>query len=149
MRSAIGTVGGVVQEKWGRERCRSWTVLHAQCISALSSEFPISQNSGEAQVTWENKTIVPFSTFSVTLLPKIVVIGWSRPISRLASQRSDVFWDTVYFVLHFSNPSLYVSLHEQKYVSPCSLTTQFALQKAYISMHKVCALLLCILQTWT
>jgi len=26
MRSAIGTVGGMVQEKGSRERCSSWTV---------------------------------------------------------------------------------------------------------------------------
>jgi len=28
-----------IQDKWSRERCRSWTVLHAQCTSALSSGF--------------------------------------------------------------------------------------------------------------
>jgi len=35
----LGAVGGVVQEKGSRERCSSWTVLHAQCMytSALSS----------------------------------------------------------------------------------------------------------------
>jgi len=27
-------VGGTVQEKGSRERCRSWTVFHAQCSSA-------------------------------------------------------------------------------------------------------------------
>jgi len=34
--------GGMVQDKRSRECCRSWTVLHAQCTSALSSGFPIS-----------------------------------------------------------------------------------------------------------
>ena len=32
------------------DSCRSWTVLHAQCTSALSSGFPISQVNAEAQV---------------------------------------------------------------------------------------------------
>jgi len=48
MHSAIGTVGGMVQEKGSRERFRSWTVLHTQCTSALSSGFPISQGNAEA-----------------------------------------------------------------------------------------------------
>jgi len=48
MRSARRTVGGVVQEKGSRERCRMWTVLHAQCTSVLSSRFPISQRNAEA-----------------------------------------------------------------------------------------------------
>jgi len=48
MRSAIGTVGGMVQEKRSRQRCSSWTVLHAQCTSALSSGFPLSQSNAEA-----------------------------------------------------------------------------------------------------
>jgi len=44
----LGAVGGIVQGKRSRERCRSWTVLHAQCTSALSSGFPISQRNAEA-----------------------------------------------------------------------------------------------------
>jgi len=44
MRSAAESM---VQEKGSRERCRSWTVLHAQCGSALSSGFPISQGNAE------------------------------------------------------------------------------------------------------
>jgi len=39
----LGTIGGMVQEKGSRYRCSSWTALHAQCTSALSSWFPISQ----------------------------------------------------------------------------------------------------------
>jgi len=48
MRSAHMTVGGMVQEKGGRERCTTWIVLHAQCTSVLSSGFPISQGIAEA-----------------------------------------------------------------------------------------------------
>jgi len=33
----------MVQEKGSREHCSSWTVLHAQNTSALSSGFPLSQ----------------------------------------------------------------------------------------------------------
>jgi len=40
--------GGMVQEKGSRESCSSWTVLHAQCTSALTSGFPISQGNAEA-----------------------------------------------------------------------------------------------------
>jgi len=38
---------GMVQQKGSGEHCRSWTVLHAQCSSALSSGFPISQGNAE------------------------------------------------------------------------------------------------------
>jgi len=40
--------GGMVQEKGSRERCSSWTVLHEQSTSALSSEFPLWQGNAEA-----------------------------------------------------------------------------------------------------
>jgi len=56
MRSARRAVGGMVQENGSRERCMSWTVLHAQCTSALSSEFPILQGNAEALERWGGKT---------------------------------------------------------------------------------------------
>jgi len=40
----------MVQEKGSRQHCSIWTVLHAQCSSALSSGFPISQSNAEALV---------------------------------------------------------------------------------------------------
>jgi len=43
-----GTVGGMVQEKESRQCCSSWTVLHPQSTSALSSGFPISQGDADA-----------------------------------------------------------------------------------------------------
>jgi len=46
----------MVQEKGSRERCSSWTVLHAQCTSALSSRFPRSQGNAEALDRWGGKT---------------------------------------------------------------------------------------------
>jgi len=38
----------MVQEKGSRERYSSWTVLHAQNSSVLSSGFPLSQGNAEA-----------------------------------------------------------------------------------------------------
>jgi len=43
-----GLLWGMVQEKGSRERCSSWTVLHAQSTSALSSGFPLAQGNAEA-----------------------------------------------------------------------------------------------------
>jgi len=43
-----GLLGGMVQEKGSRQRCSSWTMLHAQCTSALSSGFPLSQGNAKA-----------------------------------------------------------------------------------------------------
>ena len=43
----LGAVGGMIQEKGSRERCNSWTMLHAQCTSALSSGFTLSQGNAE------------------------------------------------------------------------------------------------------
>jgi len=41
-------LGGMIQEKGSRERHSSWTVLHAQCTSALSSGFPLLEGNAEA-----------------------------------------------------------------------------------------------------
>jgi len=43
-----GLFGGMVQDKRSREHCKSCTVLHAKCTSALCSGFPISQGNAEA-----------------------------------------------------------------------------------------------------
>jgi len=45
---SLELLGGMVQEKGSQERCSSWTVLHAQCTSALSSGFPLLQGNAEA-----------------------------------------------------------------------------------------------------
>ena len=50
-----GLLGDIFQEKESRERCMSWAVLHAQCTSALSSGFPISQGNAEALERWGGK----------------------------------------------------------------------------------------------
>jgi len=45
---SLGRLGGMVQEKGSVERCNSWTVLHLQSSSALSSGFLLSQGIAEA-----------------------------------------------------------------------------------------------------
>ena len=55
----FGAVGGMVQEKGSRERCRSWTVCCTHNVpvpSALSFGFPISQGNAEALGRWGGKT---------------------------------------------------------------------------------------------
>jgi len=47
-----GLLGGMVQEKGSQECCSSWTVLHAQYTSVLSSGFPLSQGNTEALDKW-------------------------------------------------------------------------------------------------
>jgi len=51
-----GLLGGMVHEKGSQERCRNWTALHAQCTTALSSGFPISQGNAEALERLGGKT---------------------------------------------------------------------------------------------
>jgi len=38
----------MVQKKGSRQRSSSWTVLHAQCTSAMYSGFSLSQGNAEA-----------------------------------------------------------------------------------------------------
>ena len=45
---SLGLVGGMVQEKGSREHWSSWTVLHTQSTSAVSSGFPLAQGNAEA-----------------------------------------------------------------------------------------------------
>jgi len=74
--SGILGPGGIVQDKGSRQRCNNWTVLHAQCLSALSSWIPLSQGNDEALNRWDgNQSIFWLLTFSATLLPKIIIIG--------------------------------------------------------------------------
>ena len=86
-----GLFGGMVQEKESRERCRSWTVLHAQCSSALSSGFPISQGNAEALERWGGKTkyrqisYFPSNTSAKNYHNRLVCV------KIIASQRWDFF----------------------------------------------------------
>jgi len=79
MRSARSCWVDMAQEKGSRERCSSWTVLHAQCTSALSSGFPLSQGNAEALNRWCLKTKQNLiSYFLSNTSVKIIVIGSCR-----------------------------------------------------------------------
>jgi len=93
------TVGGMVQEKESREHCSSWTVLHAQCTSVLSSGFPLLQGNAKTLDRWGGKTkhhlIFYFlrNTSAKNYHNRIVYVN-------IASQRLNVFfWDIVYMLL--------------------------------------------------
>ena len=88
-----GLTRGMVHDKRSRELCRSWTVLHAQCTSALSFGCLISQGNAEALDRWGGKTkIAWFRAFSVTRLPKINRVVYVKII---ASQRWNVLRHSV------------------------------------------------------
>jgi len=82
----------MVQEKGSRESCRSWTVLNAQCISALSSGFPLSQSNAEALDRWGGKTKhhLIFYFLSNTSAKNCRNL-FAYVIMIIASQRWDVF----------------------------------------------------------
>jgi len=99
MRSAIGTVGAWFRWKGTRQRCSSWTVLHAQCTTALSSGFPVSQGNAEALDRRGGKTkhrtisYVLSNTSAKNYLNRIVYVQIR------ANRRWDVFWDTAWKAL--------------------------------------------------
>jgi len=77
-------VGSTVQDKRSRERCRSWTVLHAQCRRLLG--FLLRSR----QVRWENKAPSDFllsgcNTSAKNYRNRIAYV------KTIASQRWDVF----------------------------------------------------------
>jgi len=90
---------GMVQEKRSRQRCNSWTVLHAQCTSVLYSGFPLSQGNAEVLDRWGGKTkhhlISCFlsNTSAKNYRNRIVYV------KIIASRRWDVFWNMVYIQL--------------------------------------------------
>jgi len=99
MCSAIGSIGGMVQEKGSRYRCSSWTVLHEQCTSALSSGFPTSQGNAEALDRWGGKSNHRMISYFLGNTSAKNYCNQIVHVKIIASQRGDVFWDTVY--IHF------------------------------------------------
>jgi len=91
----LGAVGGVVQEKGSREHCSSWTVLHAQCTSALSSGFPLSQGNTEELDRWGGKTKRLLISYFLSNASAKNYHNRVMYVKIIASQRWDVFWDTV------------------------------------------------------
>jgi len=87
--------GAMVQEKGSRERCRSWTVLHAQCTSALSSGFPVSQGYAEALERWGEKTKCCLISYFLSNTSDKNYRNRIVCVEIIASQRWHVFWDIV------------------------------------------------------
>ena len=83
-------VGGMIQEKGSRECCRSWTVLHAQSTTVLSSGFLFCTVMQWGEVG--KQSIVRFLTFLVTLLPKIIIIRLC--MSKLQQVKGGTFFET-------------------------------------------------------
>jgi len=100
MRSACRAV----EEKGSRERCRMWTVLHAQCTTVLSSGFPISQGNAEALERWGGKTKHRLISYFLSNTSAKNYRNRVVCVKIIASQRWDVFWDTVYMSLDTSRP---------------------------------------------
>jgi len=101
---SLGLSWGVVQEKGSRGRCRSLTVLHAQNTSALSSRFPLSQGNVEVLDRWGGEvkhlliSHIISNTSAENYRNRIVYV------KSVANQTWDVFWVTVYIVVHFIPP---------------------------------------------
>ena len=83
--SAIRSIGGMIQEKESRQHCSSWTVLHAQCTSALSSGFLISHGNAEALHMWGGISYFLSNTSAKNYH------NWIVCVKIIASQRWDVF----------------------------------------------------------
>ena len=72
----LRAAGGLVQEKGSREHCRSWTVLHAQCTSGLSSGFPLSQDNAEELDRWGGKIKHSLISYFLSNTSAKIVIGY-------------------------------------------------------------------------
>jgi len=88
----------MVQETGSRQRCRSWTVLHAQCISVLSSGFPILQGNAEALERWGGKTKHCLISYFLSNISTRNYRNRIVYVQTIASQRWYVFSDMVYVV---------------------------------------------------
>ena len=90
-----GLLEGMVQEKRSWQCYRSWTVSYTQCSSVPSSGFPISQGNAEALDRWGGKTkhrLISYflrNAFAKNYRNRFVCV------KIIASQRWDVYWDTV------------------------------------------------------
>ena len=80
------------QDKRSWEHYRSWTVLHAQCTSALSSGFLILQRKAEALDRWGGKTKHrPISYFLTNNTPAKNHRNRVAYVKIIAGQRWDFF----------------------------------------------------------
>jgi len=95
---SLGLLGGTVQGKGSRECCSSSTVLQAQSTSALSSGFSLSQGNAEALDRWRGKTKHHLIYYFLGNTSAKNYCSWIMYVKTIASQRWDIFWDTVYIV---------------------------------------------------
>jgi len=98
----------MVQEKGSRERCSSWTAC-IKHLCVLSSGFPLSQGNAEALDRWGGKTRHRLISYLLSNTSAKNYYNWIVCVKIIASQRWDVFWDTVYkgldswnYTIHFS-----------------------------------------------
>jgi len=111
-----------VQEKGSREHCRRWTMLHEQCTTALSSEFPISQGNAEALERWGGKTKHRLISYFLSNTSAKNYHNRSVCVKIIASQRRDVFWDTVYTVYTAACTSKLMRANHARFFTPVLLT---------------------------
>jgi len=87
---------GMALEKGSREHCSSWTVLHAQSTSALSSGFPLLQLQGNAEALdrWGGKTKHHLISYFLSNISAKNYRSRFVYVKITASQRWDFFWNT-------------------------------------------------------
>jgi len=82
-----GLLRGMIQGKWSGQCCRSWTVLHAQCTSALSSGVPILQGNAEALDRWCGKAKDHLISYFLSNTSAKNYHNWIVYVKIIASQR--------------------------------------------------------------
>jgi len=88
---SLGLFGGMIQEKGSRQCCSSWTVLHAQSTSVLSSGFPLSRGNAEALDRWGGKTKHRLISYFFSNTSAKKYCNWIVYVKIIASHRWDVF----------------------------------------------------------
>jgi len=91
---SLGLLGGHGSRERKSESCSSWTVLHTQSTSALSSGLLLLQGNAEALNGWDGKT---FLLFQQHFCQKLSQSDWV--CQDYSKWKGDVFWDTVYIKL--------------------------------------------------
>jgi len=89
----LGLLGAMVQEKRNWEHCSSWTVLHAQCTSALSSEFPLLQGNAALE-RWHEKTKHHLISYFLSNTSAKKYHNRIMCVNIIVSQRWGVFFET-------------------------------------------------------
>jgi len=102
-------LGGMVQEKGNREHSSSSTELHAQCINALSSGFPLLQSNAEALERWGGKTKLRLISYFLSNTSAKNYCNWILYVKIIASQRWDIFSrHSVYLICNVMLPFIHV-----------------------------------------